>query len=120
MKYANKEYLITAAGMLFFTAFLFWLTKEALFLWTGGVLLIWLLIPSAGMPLVLFWKAFSDRISLFVNGLLLVVLFFLALTPLALLRRFFTLWNKRQTPSSTSFYKKNEKRYVKEDLEKLW
>ncbi len=78
---------------------------------------IGLAFPSLGIYFIRFLEAVKNTIGKILNGLLLTTVFYLMLTPLALIRK---MTNKKSnTPSVTQFIERN-KTFAPEDFEKPW
>jgi hypothetical protein len=119
MKYAGKTYSIQALAMLAFFAFWHVLSGVPLLLYLGIASFFLLLLPQTGLPLLRAWSQFGRYLGLLVNTLLLTLVFFLFLTPLALLRR--TLGKDRlRLNRDDSYFSEGQKTYDLEDVREMW
>ncbi|MFB6356367.1 MAG: SxtJ family membrane protein [bacterium] len=105
--------VLTAACLLFYA-------------WTAWVPLFWVGIVFAVIPLIsdqltrglaTVWMTFAEWIGTFNSKVLLTILFYLALTPIALLFRLFT--NPRHETEQTAFYTRNDSP-DSESFQKMW
>jgi len=63
------------------------------------------------------WMGFAIIIGYFIGNILLIVLFYVFVTPIALLR---SLFRKSETKSANSYWIKREKGWTKESMEQLF
>ena len=85
-----------------------------------GIGLICLVIPAAGHGIVWGWYKVAEVMSRIINPLVLGVVYFIFISPIALLFRAFgndPLALKKQRGSLFDFH---EKKYTREDLENPW
>ena len=121
MKYFSKDYIISSLSLLVFCAVGVFILKIKWFIYAGPILLLILLIPSTGRPVTYFWNEIAKGLAQLINKLLLFIVFFLLLTPLALLRRLRNyIYRDKNHWKSQSFYDKNEVHYKIEDLRNMW
>jgi hypothetical protein len=110
--------LVIATGMTIF----FFITDRIALLYVGvGVAAIGLLVPIAAKAIHWLWMGIA-KVGGFINShIILGLVFFLILTPLALLRR---LGRKDllqlRKKSSGSYFTTRDHRYTGKDLEKPW
>ena len=82
--------------------------------------LICLVIPAAGHGIVWGWYKLAEIMSRIVNPIVLGVLYFIFITPIALLFRLFGNDPLQLNEQRGSLYDIHDKTYRKEDLEKPW
>lgn len=114
-----KDILVIVLGFLFF----YLLTKKSFLLYiSGGVALAGVSSEFMAEKIVWGWYKLAEGLGYVSSRILLSVIFFLFLTPLAMLyrlsRRTDVLQLKRK--SSGSYFTERRHLYVKEDLEKMW
>jgi hypothetical protein len=68
----------------------------------------------------LIWGWLSRVMGMVSNAVLLTVVFFLVLTPMAFMRRMRKLGLRRFDPNATSNFLRREQVFEKKDLEKVW
>jgi hypothetical protein len=110
--------LVITAGML--VLHLVWGWEG--FLWIAlGVALVGALVPPLARYLHVGWSALGHALGWVNSYVLLAVLFFMVLTPMAALRRLVakdTLQRKRRT--SGSYFSERDHLYVPKDMGDLW
>lgn len=87
-----------------------------------ALLLIGLFVKPVARIISRLWLAFSERLGAFNSKVILTLVFFLFLTPLALLFRLFAknpLQLKNDSPTK-SLYKERNHHYNRADFEKMW
>jgi hypothetical protein len=79
-------------------------------------------LPAAVARVAAAWLAFSEALGNFNARLLLGVIYFIFLTPLALLYRLFNgnPVNSKADPSAATYFKRKNRLFVPADLEKPW
>lgn len=77
-------------------------------------------IPAAGDWIVKGWYKLAEVLGWINTRILLSVIFFLLLTPIALVRRLFVKDPLRLKRTSSSLYEERNHRFTKEDLENPW
>ena len=82
--------------------------------------LTFLIIPAAGNALVFGWYKIAEVMSRIVNPIILGLMYFLFITPIALLFRLFGNDPLALKDQRGSIYDYHDKTYKKEDLEKPW
>jgi len=86
-----------------------------------GLLFMALFMKRPAAEITFWWLRFSAILSGVTNRIILTLLFFLILTPIALVYR---LFNKDplnlERDDSGSFYSERNHTYLKNDLEKMW
>lgn len=90
---------------------------------TGALIVIGLCCKGLAAYLAGGWLFFGEVLGRLMSGLMLTVVFFVLLTPIAWLYRRFTknpLQLKRLADASRSYYIKREQDYQAENLENLW
>ncbi len=118
----RKEHIETllgiAAGMILF----FLVSRRVELLYIGlGISLLGLFSPFLARYIHLGWTGFA-KVMGFINGhIILTVIFFLVLTPLALIRRLGSkdLLQLRKKPSG-SYYATRDHKYTARDLKNPW
>ena len=84
--------------------------------------LIGIFLNTLALKITWFWYKFAELLGLFVPKILLSLVFFLVLYPVAILYRLFT--KERQVRLKKringSYWKDRKHNYAKEDLEKMW
>jgi hypothetical protein len=110
--------LVITAGMLLLYAGWRW---EG-FLWIAlGVAIIGAFIPSLARYLHMGWSLLGRALGWLNGGIILAVLFFVVMTPMAVMRRWVAkdaLQRKRRTEGS--YFSERDHAYVAKDLEDLW
>ncbi|MGB0863575.1 MAG: SxtJ family membrane protein [Saprospiraceae bacterium] len=109
--------LVMVLGLLFFY-FLFekvWLLSIAF-----GTGMISLLIPFVGKWLVKGWLKLAEGLGWVNSRILLSIIFFLILTPIAIVSRLFKKNSLRLKNDTNSIWVERNKTYTKKDLEKMW
>jgi Saxitoxin biosynthesis operon protein SxtJ len=95
--------------------------RQAFIYLAMGFLLIALFVPPLSKVMTLGWKKLSYLLAQVNNRIILTILFYLVLTPLACLYRLFhkdpLLLSKKE---SGSYYCERNHTYVRADLEKMW
>jgi hypothetical protein len=113
----NISKFIIVAGLIV----LYFVFRSKYFLIAAGILgAIFLLLPSLGDWIVKMWLKFGEALGYVNSRIILAILFFLILTPVALVQRIFkkdSLMLKRG--SSSLFFERNHQ-YTKKDLENPW
>lgn len=110
---------VLAAFLLVLNQFL---RQEALTAAALVLLLVGLFVPAAASLISRVWLGFAEKLGALNSRILLALVFFLFLTPLALLYRLFTanpLRLKRDRSAESHFLERNH-RYEKSDFEKMW
>ena len=82
--------------------------------------LICLIIPAAGNWLVFGWYKIAEVMSRIVNPIILGLMYFIFITPIAILFRMFGNDPMALKEQRGSMYDYHEKTYKKEDLENPW
>jgi hypothetical protein len=111
--------LVIAAGMIAFH-FIF---DRVEFLYVAlGVAVLGLAIPIAAKYIHLGWMGLAKVLGFINSHILLGVIFFLILTPLALVRRVFTKSDELQLKKGTSdsYFSTRDHTYTAGDLENPW
>lgn len=100
----------------------YFFSKNSWWLWLGfGVGVVSLIIPMVGNLIVKGWFRVGEGLGWINSRILLAVIFYGLLTPLALMYR----WTKkdelklRKNESTSMFVTRNQK-FTKADLEKMW
>jgi len=113
-----KDILLIVSGFLV----IFLVTKKGLFLYVAGVVaLISVISDFIAQKIVWAWYKLAEGLGYVSSRILLSLIFFLLLTPLAFfyrLSRKDTLQLKKKPEGS--YFKERNHLYVKEDLEKMW
>jgi hypothetical protein len=88
-------------------------------LWVSlGVLLIGAFSDALGKLIHIGWMKLAQAMGFVMSKVLLSLIFFLFLTPIALLYRL--LGKKGQTKNDASFYFTRDHQYTPKDLEQVW
>jgi hypothetical protein len=114
-----KDILVIVLGFLVF----FLIFKKTFLLYiSGGVALAGVSSEFIAEKIVWGWYKLAEGLGYITSRILLSVIFFLFLTPLALLYRLFRKTDALQLKrkSSGSYFTVRNHLYVKEDLEKMW
>jgi hypothetical protein len=110
--------LVIATGM---TAFFFMTDRKELLYIGLGLGILGLAVPIAANYIHLGWTGLAKVLGFINSHIILTVIFFLALTPLALIRRFSkkdTLQLRRKTEKS--YFSEREHSYEAKDLGNPW
>ena len=75
-------------------------------------------IPSVGIHIIHFFELIKTIIGKTLNFILLTIVFYLILTPIALLSRLFG--KKKSALDNTTYFIERKKSFLKTDLEKPW
>jgi hypothetical protein len=116
-KKETEAILVVVLGLL---AFYFMFGKVWLLSIGLGVGVISLIIPFVGKWLVKGWFKLSEGLGWLNSRILLSVIFFLILTPIALISRLFKKNSLHLKNDTDSVWVKRNKTYSKGDLEKMW
>lgn len=110
--------ILSLAGL---GAFWYWEKKELLLL-AIGLLLVSLLVYPIARYIYLGWMALADVLGWVNTRILLGVVFFFLLTPLALVRRLFKapLIEKKFDAEKKTYFHKRKAQVSSEDFEQLW
>lgn len=113
-----ESLLVICLGMV--VMFFVWDKKP--FLWVGlGLGLAGLLVPMLGRYIHLGWTGIGHVLGWINTNIILALLFFLVLLPLALLRRAFAKDPMgRKKKQDGSYFVEREHTFTKKDLEKPW
>lgn len=112
-----KTQLVMVVGLLVIAA----IFQNELFAYIAlGIGLISLVIPPAGHWLVWGWYKLALILSRVMNPLILGLVYFTFISPIAILFRLFGNDPMRLKDNKGSMYEIREKTYTKEDLEKPW
>lgn len=113
----SKTQLVIVIGLLVIAA----IFQNELFAYIAlGIGLISLIIPPAGHWLVWGWYKLALILSRVMNPLILGLVYFTFISPIAILFRLFGNDPMRLKDNKGSMYEIREKTYIKEDLEKPW
>lgn len=101
-------------------AYFIW--ANALFLWSGlGIGTLSLLIPASARWIHIGWMKLAEVLGYINNRILLGLIFFLLLTPIALLRRLFHKDPMQlQRPKGGSLFHERNHQFEAKDLEHPW
>ena len=112
-----KTQLVIVVGLLVIAAIL----QDETFAYISLIIgLICLVIPPAGHWIVWGWYKLALILSRVMNPLVLGIVYFIFITPVAILFRLFGNDPMRLKDNKGSMYEIREKTYTKEDLEKPW
>lgn len=114
----HKTILVIVAGLLVF----YWIFGNKYLLWAAsGIGLITLVIPITGEWLVWAWYKLALVLGWVNSRILLSVVFFLILTPIALISRLFQKDNLQvKRTDSPSLFHTRDHLYTKDDLSNPW
>ncbi len=118
----EKKHFETLNVCSFFLLVLFLITKKPVLLYISfGLIGMSIFIKPLGRVIADSWLKFSYLIGTFNSRILLTLFFFLFLTPLALIRRL-SRQNLLQLKKGNddSYWKKVEKEFQRDSLEKTW
>ena len=105
-----------------FGLFFPWLLERSIPLWPwalAGVLIVWgLVAPSSLNPVYRGWMRFGLLINKVVSPVIMSLLFFLAVTPMGLLRRLFGHGIPKHRDTAAKSYRITSKKANPEDLER--
>ncbi len=99
------------------------LHKDGLLVAALGLLLIGLFSPSLATVLAGWWLRLAEAVGRFNSQVILTLVFYLLLTPIAILYRLFAkspLLTRKDADAGGSFYLQRNHDYSKADLEKPW
>ncbi|HHG84558.1 MAG TPA: hypothetical protein ENJ82_07405 [Bacteroidetes bacterium] len=111
--------LVIVAGMLIF----FFVLDHKVFLYIAlGLSLIAILIPLLAKYIHLAWMGLAKVLGFINSHVLLSIIFFIMLTPIALIRKIFTRTDplKLKRKDTGSYYEDRNHTYQPEDLENPW
>ncbi|MFV1885403.1 MAG: hypothetical protein ACMZ7B_13015 [Balneola sp.] len=112
-----KTQLVMVVGLLVIAA----IFQNEIFAYIAlGIGLISLVIPPAGYWIVWGWYKLALILSRVMNPLILGIVYFFFISPIAILFRLFGNDPMRLKDNKGSMYEIREKTYTKEDLEKPW
>jgi hypothetical protein len=114
----HKTILVIVAGLLV----LFWIFDNKYLLWAAsGISLVTLVIPVTGEWLVWAWFKLAQVLGWINSRILLSAIFFLILTPIAIISRLFQKDNLqlKGKDASTLFHSRDHL-YTKDDLSNPW
>lgn len=112
-----KTILVIVAGMLV----LYWIFGNKYFLWAASAIsLVTLVIPVTGEWLIWFWYKLAFVLGWINSRVLLGVIFFLILTPIALLAKVFQKDNLGLKRSKSTVFHTRDHLYTKDDLSNPW
>ncbi len=112
-----KTQLVIVVGLLVLAAIF---QNEKIAYASLAIGLISLIIPPAGHWIVWGWFKLAEVLSRVMNPLILSLVYFLFITPIAILFRLFGNDPMRLKDNKGSMYEVREKTYSKENLEKPW
>ncbi len=112
-----KTQLVIVVGLLVIAAIL---DNEIIAYASLIIGLICLVIPPAGHWIVWGWYKLALILSRVMNPLVLGIVYFIFISPIAILFRLFGNDPMRLKDNKGSMYEIREKTYTKEDLEKPW
>lgn len=112
-----KTQLVIVVGLLVLAAIF---QNEKIVFASLAIGLISLIIPPVGHWIVWGWFKLAEVLSRVMNPLILSLVYFLFITPIAILFRLFGNDPMRLKDNKGSMYELREKTYTREDLEKPW
>jgi len=117
----EKKHFETLNVCSLFLLILFLLTGKRVLLYCAvGLIGTSIFIRPLGRLLASIWLKFSYAVGTFNSKVLLSIVFYIFLTPLAVVRRLFGRSHIIQREPGDSYWKKVDKVFRKEDLDKTW
>lgn len=112
--------LETILVLVLFQLVLFWITKSQFLLYTAFFLgVIGLIMPGIAITIDWAWMKLVHAIGYVMNRVLLTIIFFFILFPLALLARIFS--NKTKTKrNADTYFRDRYFMYTKDSFENVW
>jgi hypothetical protein len=120
LKIQEYETITTLAA--FFLVLNIVLHRQAFVYAALGMLLVGLFVKPVARIISRTWLKFAELLGAFNSKVILTLVFFLFLTPLALLFRLFSNnpLQLKNAGNTKSFYKVRNHQYNREDFEKMW
>ena len=118
----NKEKHLETILVLVLALFVFyWIFKvPALLVIAGTLTAIGIFIPFLAAKIHWAWMKLAHALGFVMNKVLLTIIFFLVVLPLALLSRAFGKNTVQLKRNQTSYFKERNFTYTKESLENVW
>lgn len=117
-KEKSLETLLILCGAL---VILFWIYNKKIFLLLSLVLvLIGAFSPYLSEKITWLWLKFSELIGHVMSKVMLAIIFFIFLLPLAFINKIFRKDNLSLKKKETSYYTERNHLYIKKDLENTW
>jgi len=117
-KRKTAETFLIFAGV-FVLIFLF--KKKIVFLYISlSSVLIYFLIPPLAMKISILWLKLGRILGEINTKIILSLLFYLILTPLALIRKTFTADFLELKKNKKTFWKEKKESFEKEEMERMW
>jgi K+-transporting ATPase A subunit len=121
---ADREKTLETLALLAAVSLVFYVVsrRPAFVLLALALLALALLFKGASARLAAGWLRFSEVLGDFNSKVVLGLIYFLFLTPLAFVFRFFNgnAVNTKADPSAASYFEGKERRFGPSDLEKPW
>lgn len=123
VKTERKKDLETVAVLAVFFLIFYYISKKTVFIIIALTLLvIAVLFKKIASRIASFWLAFSHILSNVNSKIILTLVFYLVLTPLAFLRRLFDRdhLKLKRNPRATTYFDSRDHTFKREDFEKVW
>ena len=121
MKTTNDKSLETILVWVLFLVLLYWIFKDSGFLMAAAIIgLAGLLAPALAAKLHWAWMWLTRAIGTLTSTILLTIIFFLILTPLALISRLIGKNSLQLKPGAPTYFKTRHKTYDRDSLENSW
>jgi len=121
MRYSSKEYISYAISFCLLQLVLFYVFSYQLFFYSLLISIFLILVPITGIPILNTWKKITLLVGKFNGLVILSLLFFLLLTPLAWMRK---IVGKKVSTGADSeaktYFDKLDKSYTLEDIKNMW
>jgi len=100
---------------------IFLLKKRIIFLYISlGSVLIYFLIPPLAEKISILWLKFGRILGEINTKIVLFLVFYLILTPLAIIRKVFTVDFLELKKNKNTFWKERKESFEKEEMERMW
>lgn len=116
----NQKALETILVLVICQGIVFWYTKKSVWLYAAIVIaLLGVFFPVFASAVHYFWMKLAKVIGFVMSRILLSVIFYLILLPIALLSKLFSGKSRRRL-ASDSYFKDRNFTYTPESLENTW
>ena len=100
---------------------IFLFEKKIVFLYISlSSVLIYFLIPSLAEKISILWLKFGRTLGEINTKIILFLVFYLILTPLAIIRKIFTTDFLELKKNKKTFWKERKESFEKEEMERMW
>ncbi|HRE50664.1 MAG TPA: SxtJ family membrane protein [Flavitalea sp.] len=121
MKKDNHKSTETILVLVLALGAMYWIFEAPAFLLSAAALgVAGLFLPAFADIVHRLWYKLAHALGFVMGRILLTLIFFVALVPLALLSRMFGRNSLALKPGAPSYFKTREHTYSREDLEKTW